>query len=100
MVVDTWQTPLHVAVEAEQEEIARILIEEGASPDVRDNFGKLPEDEATQDMLFILKKTTCNSKCTANIITENMLTSLSYNHRWFLHSQWVGLDSASNQSRG
>lgn len=60
-----------MAVEAEKEDIARILIEEGASPDVRDNFGKLPEDEATQDMLFILKKTTCNISTTADYCTAS-----------------------------
>jgi ankyrin repeat protein len=72
MACSVWgQTPLHVAVEAEKEDIARILIEEGASPDVRDNFGKLPEDEATQDMLFILKKTTCNISTTADYCTAS-----------------------------
>ena len=97
-----FKTPLHVAVEAEQEDIARILIEEGAIPDVTDNFGKLPENEATQDILFILKKTKCSRKYLRSDVTLLLWLTVvvSCNDRRILHREWFGSNRANYQSRG
>ena len=41
-----FQTPLHLAVERRNIQIVRLLVEEGASPDIGDKFGDRPLHEA------------------------------------------------------
>jgi Protein kinase domain/Ankyrin repeats (3 copies) len=50
----TGQTPLHIAVMMELEEAARLLLRAGADPNAKDNFGKSPISEVSDEFLIQL----------------------------------------------